>query len=155
MLPLITDRTARDVSRLKELNAKGWENLSESEKNEWNKVSKGAYNFTDLTRVETVVKYLAETLNSMCFHVDIAETRTWTADDVPSLEDMTRYLENIRRIRNAFATLPTTPQVPASMSNLTYSKANDIEQILVDVETLMGHMVSTYIRSGEVFGGEW
>lgn len=152
---LITDRTARDVARLQELSSKGWANLSETERAEWSKVSKGAYNYIDLNRVENCVWFLAESLNNMGFPVEILETRTWTATDVPTLEDMTRYLENVRRIRNAFATLPTTPQVPASMRNLTYSKANDIEQILTDVETLMGNLLSSFIRCGEVFGGEW
>lgn len=155
MLNLITNRTARDVARLQELNAKGWANMNESERSEWSKASKGAYNYTDLNRVENAVQYLAEELNKVGYPVEILSVRTWQATDVPTLADMTRYLENVRRIREAFFTLNTTPRTPATMVGLTYSGANAIEQILTDVETLMGNMVSSYINSGEVFGGEW
>ena len=154
MLELITDRTAQDVARLQTLNAKGWDNMSDAEKAEWRTASKGAYNYSDLNRVENAVKYLGELLNENHFPVELLEVRTWNAADVPTLTDMTRYLENIRRIREAFVTLTTTPQVPASMRNLTYVEANDIEQILADVDRLMGNMLSTYYHCGEVFGGE-
>lgn len=155
MLNLITNRTARDVARLQELNAKGWTNMSESERTEWSKVSKGAYNFTDLNRVESAVDYLAKQLKAVGYPVEILPVRSWSASDIPTLSDMTRYLENVRRIREAFVTMNTTPRTPVSMTGLTYSGANAIEQILTDVEVLMGNMVSAFTHSGEVFGGEW
>lgn len=154
MLELITDRTPRDVVRLQELNAKGWANMSESERTEWRMASKGAYNYTDLNRVENAVSYLAEQLNKNGYPVEILPVRAWSSSDVPALSDMTRYLENIRRIREAFVTMGTTPRTPATMVGLTYSGANAIEQILTDVETLMGNMVSSFTNCGEVFGGE-
>jgi len=154
VLELITDRTARDVARLQELNAIGWDNMSDAEKAEWSQGSKGAYNFADLNRVENAVQYIAEHLREYNYPVELLEVRTWKAADVPTLTDMTRYLENIRRIRNAFVTLTTTPQVPATMKNLTYTDANAIEQILFDVDLLMGNMISSFVQCGEVFGGE-
>lgn len=154
MLELITDRTARDVARLQELSAIAWNNMNAAEKAEWSKGSKGAYNFSDLNRVENAVQYIAERLRKHNYPVELLEVRTWGATDVPTLTDMTRYLENIRRIRNAFVTLTTTPQVPATMKNLTYTDANAIEQILFDVDLLMGNMISSFVQCGEVFGGE-
>lgn len=154
MLELITDRTPRDVARLQELNSKGWANMSDAEKTEWSKASKGAYNYNDLNRVEAAVDYLAKKLKEIGYAVEIQGVRTWSVNEVPTLSDMTRYLENVRRIREAFATLNTTPQMPASMIGLTYSGANAIEQILADVEVLMGNMVSSFINCGEIFGGE-
>lgn len=154
MLELITDRTARDVARLQELNAKGYANMSDAERAEWSKASKGAYNYTDLNRVENAVKYLADELNKAGYPVEILEIRTWKAADAPTLSDMSRYLENVRRIREAFVTRSTTPRTPSTMVGLTYTGANAIEQILSDVELLLGNMISAYTHSGEVFGGE-
>lgn len=154
MLELITDRTPRDVARLQELNAKGWANMTADEKVEWKKVSKGAYNYTDLNRVESAVEYLAEKLNGIGYPVEILPVRSWRVNEAPTLADMTRYLENIRRIRAAFFTMDTTPPPPSSMIGLTHSGANTIEQILSDVEVLMGNMVSAFTYCGEVFGGE-
>ena len=154
MLDLITDRTARDVARLQELSAKGWAGMTVAEKAEWLQASKGAYNYSDLNRVENAVAYLADHLTAHGYPVEILDTRTWTIGAVPTVTDMTRYLENIQRIRNAFVTLTTTPQVPASMRKMSFREANAIEQILKDVETLMGNMISSYSYCGEVFGGE-
>lgn len=154
MLDLITNRTSQDVARMKELQAKGLANMTAAEKAEWSTVSRGAYNYSDLNRVENAVKYLADQLNSCGYPVEILGVRTWKATDVPTLSDMTRYIENVRRIRSAFSTLATTPQVPASMRKLTFSQANDIEQILADVDMLIGNVISSYTFCGEVFGGE-
>ncbi len=154
MLELITDRTPRDVVRLQELNAKGWSNMTDAEKAEWKQVSKGAYNYTDLNRVESAVEYLAKELKKVGYAVEIFPVRTWSVNEVPTLSDMTRYLENVRRIREAFVTLNTTSPTPESMIGLTHSGANTIEQILSDVEVLMGNMVSAFVNCGEIFGGE-
>ena len=152
---MVTDRTARNVARLQELQAIGIKNFTAAEKLEWTLNSKGAYNYTDLNRVENAVAYLAELLNANGYPVVLQVVKTnWTATDVPTVTEMTRYLENVRLIRAAFHTLSTTPQAPTSMSGLTYDKANAIEQILADVDLLLNNMISSYTYSGDVFGGE-
>ena len=55
---LITDRTQADVNRVRELALKGWANLTEGEKAEWNAGMKGAYNATDLNRVTQAMDYI-------------------------------------------------------------------------------------------------
>ena len=55
---LITDRTQADVTRVRELALKGWANLTEEEKAEWNAGMKGAYNATDLNRVTQAMDYI-------------------------------------------------------------------------------------------------
>lgn len=155
MLNLITDRTARDVASLQELAAKPVREWTAAEKAAYHANHKGAYNYTDLNRVENAVKSLADLLIECGYPVKILATRTnWLASDTPTVTDMTRYLENVRIIRAAFHTLPTTPQVPASMRGLTYDKANAIEKVLADVDTLLSNMIASYTYSGDVFGGE-
>jgi hypothetical protein len=73
---------------------------------------------------------------------------------VPTVADMNRYLNNVRVIRSAFATLGTTPYAPQSMVGLTYKGANDIEQILVDVDRLLENMMSVWFFSGDLYSGE-
>lgn len=155
MLSMVTDRTARNVARLRELREIGLQNFDTTLKLEWTINSKGAYNYSDLNRVEKAVKYLADLLNENGYPVEIEDVRTnWAATDVPSMAEMTRYLNNVRKIRGAFYTLPTTPQVPATMRGLTYDKANAIEQILADVDVLLNNMIASYTYSGDIFGGE-
>lgn len=154
MLNLITDRTAQDVARWRELKNKGYANMSAAERAEWDGPMKGAYNYTDLNRVENAVSYLAERLNEFGYHVESLETRTWDATSVPTLADMARYLSNVREIRNAFVTLRTTPDAPATMRRMTHVEANAIEQILHDVGMLVENMVASLSYSGDIYGGE-
>lgn len=154
MLNLITDRTAVDVSRWQELKNKGYDKMTASERAEWNTSMKGAYNHTDLNRVENAVAYLAQRLNEFGYRVEPPVTQTWNTTSIPKPADMTRYLNNVRMIRNAFVTLRTTPEVPASMQRMTYVEANAIEQVLHDVETLIDNMVASFSYPGDIYGGE-
>ena len=151
---LITDRTAADVERYLTLRSKGFANLTEAEKTEWLSPMKGAYNYTDLNRVEEAVSYVAEKLRERGYRVDISVAKVWTTDTLPTMADMNRYLENVRAVRNAFATLSTTPQVPTGIEGFTYKEANDIEQIIFDVNQLLENMISVWFFSGDLYSGE-
>lgn len=108
--------------------------------------TKGAYNYTDLNRVESAVAKLANT-----FGIDLVTKTDWTIQDIPRLYDMdNRYLENIRVLRSVEETFSITPEVPESMYKLNYSKANDIEKILDGIETIL----QALYRCGDVFCGE-
>ena len=151
---LITDRTAADVERYLTLRNKGFANLTAAEKTEWLAPMKGAYNYTDLNRVEEAVQYVADKLRDRGYRVEIEAIKTWTMNSLPTMADMNRYLANVKVIRNAFATLITTPQVPASIVGLTYKEANDIEQIIYDVNKLLENMMSVWFFSGDLYSGE-
>lgn len=154
MLELITDRTQQDVARLEALARKGFANMTASERAEWLVPSKGAYNATDLNRVEAAVSYLHNRLNEHGYSFPIEPVRTWTVADVPTASEMTRYITNVKAIRKAFATLPTTPAAPNSMNRFSYIEANAIEQILMDVDRLLSNTVASFTISGESYGGE-
>jgi len=144
-MELITNRTQADVDRAKELWSKGWQNLTLEEKNEWLAGMKGAYNYTDWNRVESAVAQLAEVLG-----IDLETKTDWAIEDEIKYSDQERYLNNIAILRERGGCLVNTPPVPGSLSKLTYSLANDIEQILVDIETA----VKLFSRCGEVYCGE-
>lgn len=83
--------------------------------------TKGAYNYSDLNRVERAVAEISEAVGLNL------TTRTWTMWDLPKASDMVRYLSNIERIREYFS---IDIQAPTSMNQLTYVGANNIELIL-------------------------
>ena len=143
-LHLITDRTQLDVDRVNVLAKKGWANMTAEERAEWDGGLKGAYNCTDLNRVQSAVRYLQERFAGVGYSVELSETKTWALQDVPTLADLAEYL----------ALLKTTPAVPDTMVGLTYVKANHIEQILLDVDRLLSNMIAGFIYSGDIFGGE-
>lgn len=151
---LITDRTQADVDRYAELQAKGWRGMTDEEKSEWKTSLKGAYNLTDMNRVESAVEYVANRLTEAGYVVLPIVKKDWNVNDKPTLDDMKRYMKNIAHIRAALATFSTTPEAPTTGKRLTYQMANDIEQILLDVDDLISRMVSAYFYSNDLYSGE-
>ena len=107
--------------------------------------TKGAYNYTDLNRVERAVKTLSDLLG-----LGLTTKTDWTALDKPRVADMNRYLENIRILRTTAGGMVGTPAVPATMSGLNHVRANNIEKILSDISTT----VDAVLWCGDVFSGE-
>lgn len=153
-LHLVTDRTQFDVDRVNVLAKKGWANMTPEERSEWEIGLKGAYNATDLNRVQSAVRYLADRLSDAGYRLELSETKTWSVKDAPTQTDLANYLADVKAIRGAFALLQTTPPAPDTMIGLNYIKANNIEQILLDVDGLLSNIIANYVYSGDIYGGE-
>ena len=107
--------------------------------------TKGAYNYSDLNRVELAVAEIAKTFGLAL------ETKTdWSMWDVPVQSDMARYLANINAIRNVCPNKDSLPELPPSLYSMTYTTANAIETIL---EVAADYAQRSY-RCGELFCGE-
>lgn len=154
MLSLITDRTQADVDAVRTLAAKGWAKMTDTEKAAWTAGLKGAYNAADLNRVGAAVAYVAGRLADAGYHAPVAPKQDWQMQDIPTPAQMQRYLADISTIRAALTVMPSTPDAPASMDKLTYTDANDIEQILLDVDALLTNASLAWYQSGEVYAGE-
>lgn len=103
--------------------------------------TKGAYNYSDMNRVERMVAELSEKLS-----LGLVTKTDWTWRDIVSEEDETRYLGNIRDIQATYTGVATIPEVPDSMSGMTVDEANDIEKILeivhrMELSSVLGSMV--------------
>ena len=61
-IEMITDRSASDVLLAKNLIKKGFQSMTEDEKNSFLSGLKGAYNYSDVNRIETVIKYFVDTM---------------------------------------------------------------------------------------------
>ena len=151
---LITDRTQTDVDRHAELKAKGWQGMTDDEKSEWETSLKGAYNYTDMNRVESAVEYVSNRLTEAGYVVTPIVKKNWNRTDKPTLSDLQRYMKNIADIRAALATFSTTPEAPSTEKKLTYQMANAMEQILIDVDDLITRMINAYFYSGDLYSGE-
>lgn len=95
---LITDRTAEDASRLKQLSAIGWDNMTDDQKREWlygratetvfwqdgepmqcrdgvielydvSGTNRGAYNYTDMNRVCEAAEYVYQRFNEFGYEL--------------------------------------------------------------------------------------
>ena len=151
---LITDRTQADVDRYTELRLKYLHGMTDSEMAEWETFLKGAYNYTDMNRVESAVEYVANRLTEAGYVVSPVIKKDWNRASKPTLDDLKRYMKNVSDIRSALATYETTPEAPTTEKKLSFQAANAIEQILIDVDDLISKMMSAYYYSGDLYCGE-
>lgn len=112
------------------------------------------YNAADLNRVGNAVQYIARRIAKQGYAITVRPKTDWTEADIPTPAQMQRYLADISTIRAALAVMPSTPDAPTSMSGLTYTDANAIEQILLDVDALLTNASLAWYQSGEVYAGE-
>lgn len=130
---LIIDRTAADVS---------------------SGTDKGYYNATDLNRVGAAVKYIAERFSGYGNAVSVSPKADWSESDTPTASQMETYRGNIASLRAVIAVMAATPETPETMRALNYVKANNIERILQDLDTLITNMEQAWFFSGDLYAGE-
>lgn len=126
---LIYDRTALDVAE---------------------KTDKGYYNATDLNRVQTAMKYIAERFNEYGYEITLNNSPVWSISDIPNQGQLSVYLSNLSKLRNVLNVLVTTPAVPPDMEGITWQEANDIEKILADIDWILNQMEKSFLRCGHV-----
>ena len=176
---LVTDRTQADVDRLKRLMAIPVQDMTQAQIDEFlygaqplldsnnqqlndsseeplasnEGVIKGAYNYSDLNRVEEAVDYVADALVQADTDLKAYATSLgvawdtvydlpydpadynltvktdWAVGDIPSATQMARYYSNLLLIQAAFLVYTA---IPDSMNKLDYVGANNIEQMLLD-----------------------
>jgi hypothetical protein len=154
---LVTNREYTDVARWLELRNKGYANMTAAERTEWDAGMKGAYNVSDLNRVGVALNFVRDKfLKAGYLEAAKIDAKTdWAIGDIPTAAELKTYLEYVSIIRETMAQLPTTPETPAYTGGLTYSEANAIEQILVDVNLLITNALAIVWYSGDIYSGEY
>lgn len=152
VLTLITDRTQADVdaaiAALERIEAGNGTDADTALLLD----NKGSYNYTDLNRVAGAVQYVAEELAANGYAVTIVARQGWTESDIPTQADIDQYLSDIEAIRSALPLPPSAPSTPTMP--LDWSKANDIESILLLVDTLLQSISQNWVYAGDVYSGE-
>lgn len=130
---LITDRTRADVD---------------------NRTAKGSYCAEDLNRVGEAMRYVAGCLRSAGYAVSVSPRVDWTDEEWRSPTEVSQLLADLQALRGVVALTADTPDVPAGLDGLTYTKANDIEKILQTVDSLLTNIVAARFYSGDLYSGE-
>lgn len=112
------------------------------------------YNDSDLNRVGAAVQYVAERFAAQGYAVEVSPKTDWLEGDDPAASELETYRQNIAALRALRAVMPTTPEAPDSMAGLTYTEANDIERILLDLDALLTNAALAWYQSGEIYAGE-
>lgn len=148
MTQWITDRTSDDVAQVKSLALKAkagtW---TEEEQAEWAAGMKGALSYMDYNRIEGGIQEIAGILNA-----SVSVKTNWDVNGYLTASDASRWLSNIRAIRSLCSGKNDTPETPASLNYLHYTVINQVEDILLDIETIANnHLIYC---SEPVCGGE-
>ena len=129
---MITDRSASDVLLAKNLIKKGFQNMTEDEKNSFLSGLKGAYNYIDVNRIETVIKYFVDTMLQIYEqniqlakelgvswaeiydvpynpedYKNIVHKNDWNTNDIFSEADRTDFLNKIVYVLSAIIDIPS------------------------------------------------
>ena len=155
ILHLITDRTQADVERVRQLSRRISTGAATAEEiAEYGGAMKGSYNAEDLNRVGAAVEYVANRLREYGYSVTVTPKTDWRAGEIPTAEQLETYRGNVAALRAVLPVGKSTPETPNSMERLTYQKANDLEQILLDIDRLITNITLAWFYAGEVFSGE-
>ena len=148
MATWITDRTYKDVSRVSEISEKGRSGTwSADEQAEWAAGMKGALSYMDYNRIESGIQEIAAILNA-----SVSVKTDWDVNGFLTVTDASRWLSNIKAIRSLCSGKNDTPETPASLNYLHYTIINQVEEILLDIETIANnHLIYC---SEQVCGGE-
>lgn len=112
------------------------------------------YNVSDLNRVGEAVRYLAKRFTDYGYAVAVSPKADWSESDTPTASQMETYRGNIAILRAVIAVMAATPETPETMRALNYVKANNIERILQDLDTLITNMEQAWFFSGDLYAGE-
>lgn len=112
------------------------------------------YNASDLNRVGDAVRYLAKRFTDYGYAVAVSPKADWSESDTPTAGQMETYRLNIANLRAVIAIMASTPEMPETMRALNYVKANNIERILLDLDTLITNMSQAWFFSGDLYAGE-
>lgn len=145
---LITDRTSQDVEELKSILA------SRNTPEDFDLAKhKGAYNYTDWNRVVWTIRTIRSALNDLGFAVVLPTLQEADSTHIPTRVEGNTLLECLRTLQEVLPSA-TTLSVPDTLDNLTYQKANEIEQILLDLGTTILRIEDGWFYSGELYTGE-
>lgn len=135
---LITDRTYADCERAQHLLDKmhSGEALTAAETAEYYAGLRGSYTMPiDWNRVETAVSIVSQSLG-----LGLVTKTNWTYQDIATVDEIERYLGNIRRIYDAMDDKSGLEEPPTIDDWIDYKAANKIEKIL---EKLLGDQTQT------------
>ena len=151
---LITDRSLKDLDWADYLESKRFQDMTAAEREEYLAPLRGRYGVTDLQRLEEALRYVTDRLRAAGYAVNDAPRTDWSALARAWPELLAQYLAALQNVRRCFAVPASTPAVPVDMEHLTFAEANDMEKILLDLDTLLTGVETSWVCSGEFYSGE-
>jgi hypothetical protein len=155
---LITNRTEEDLEELRAvvslIKSNGFNALSEAQKEKYNGGMRGAYTHVDLNRVGNAIKYIAERMSYLQSEIDsyrvekgisedniykipynendisVSPKTDWKKTDLFWGDADTVYIKDLENIKSIIIIPKDAPEIPESLSKMSFNVANDIEKLL-------------------------
>lgn len=137
----IIDRTNQDVESLKQLMSYilqfGWETVDQDTRVTWLGQHKGAFNVSDINRIQSNILYVRDMLLEVGIIVHIDESNpTWNVGDYISLSNINILRNNVIMLSDAWHTYNFSPTIDYSII-FDYDDANDIELNLLHMKLIL------------------
>ena len=113
---------------------------------------KGCFNMVDILRIENNTRYLADTLNDLCYRNNITTQSSWDRSSIPNVTDIVRIINNVSKLISAYHKPSDTPTLPTTI--LTYEQANALEKNLYLIKQMLDNMVASFRECGTFNCGE-
>lgn len=110
---------------------------------------KSFYNFEDFNRIGHAQQYIQKALEVAGYDIDISPKIDWKEGDEPTATDLNQYIYNLNILRQKYYTFVNTPATPEDFRFFTIEQANNIERILVDLDTILQRMRKSYKYSNQ------
>lgn len=107
----------------------------------------GQYNASDLNRVESWCRYLADELNRVGYNINITTKTDWVQTDMRTASAMERIRKNILKIMQGYHWIS---KIYATAESFDYIKANNWEKILFEIFNMLwrnGRLVCVFRSS--------
>ena len=111
---------------------------------------KGCFNLLDLNRIEGDIAFLAEHMEEFAYAPNI-HGKEWNRGDMPNQNDMSRIVDNVRALIEAFYTPDNPPPLPSTM--LSYGDINAIEENLYLLKQMLDCMQTSFKKVGTIKSG--
>jgi len=114
---------------------------------------KGARNLSDFVRIGENIDHICELMKPLGYKIpELTAKRNWDERIFINEGEIERLLDDVRKIRAAWAVYKTTPAVPAAPLNY-FDKMNKIEKIILDLENAANYILESAKFSGQIFSG--
>ena len=112
---------------------------------------KGCLNVSDINRIENDIQYLSDNLSTL-YYFPHTVSKSWNNAGLPTIEDVTRVIGNVRKIISSYFQYESAPDLPDTM--LTYEEINNIEENLHLLKRMLEDMISSFRECGTFTCGE-
>ena len=110
-----------------------------------NENNKGAYNYTDLNRIENNCEYVMNLLNDsglFYYPITIQVKTDWNVKDIPHIEEINRIRKNILTLKNGMNLGEEYKEIEFSKT-MDYIKANILEKDLALIKGIIDSCVKS------------